>query len=292
LQESALSMPMRPFFSVALVVIGMLATLSTLLASAAAWSQDATPFRIGIAPHTSARVIIEQYQPVRQAVEAAVGQPVEIITAPDFTAFAKRALEQDYDMAVTTGHQAQLLKSDAGYRPLLTYAADFRGVVIAAAGSGRDTAESLRDSTVLGLSPSSLVTLWGQHWLKDKAVPNVQIRYVSAADSVAQLVLSGEASAGFMSLANRHKLAPEVQAKLTTIAESPAMAGRVYLLNARKAALFDKIHDALLAFGATTEGKAYFDTNALGGYREVSDAELAAMEPLADEVRRVLKAKP
>lgn len=282
-------MPMRPFFSVALVVIGMLATL---FAAAAAWSQDATPFRIGIAPHTSARVIIEQYQPVRRAVEAAVGQPVEIITAPDFTAFAKRALEQDYDMAVTTGHQAQLLKSDAGYRPLLTYAADFRGVVIAAAGSGRDTAESLRDSTVLGLSPSSLVTLWGQHWLKDKAVPNVQIRYVSAADSVAQLVLSGEAVAGFMSLANRHKLAPEVQAKLTTIAESPAMAGRVYLLNARKAALFDKIHDALLAFGATTEGKAYFDTNALGGYREVSDAELAAMEPLADEVRRVLKAKP
>jgi len=286
LPESAL--PMRPFSLVALVVVGAL----TALLPAAAWSQDATPFRIGIAPHTSARVIIEQYQPVRRAMEAAIGQPVEIITAPDFTAFAKRALEQDYDIVVTTGHQAQLLKSDAGYRPLLTYTADFRAVVVTAAGSGRDTAESLRGATVLGLNPSSLVTLWGQHWLTNKAVPDVQIRYVSAADSVAQLVLSGEAAAGFMSLANRHKLPPEVQAKLTTIAESPAMAGRVYLLNARKAALFDKIHDALLAFGVTTEGKAYFDTNALDGYREISDAELAAMEPLADEVRRVLKAKP
>ncbi len=284
-------MSSRPFFPVTSVMVGVLAVMFSVF-STAAWSQDAAPFRIGIAPHTSARVIIEQYQPVRRAVEAAVGQPVEIITAPDFTAFAQRALEQDYDLAVTTGHQAQLLKSDAGYRPLLTYTADFRAVVVAATGTPYKNAESLRGAAVLGLNPSSLVTLWGQRWLKDMAVPDVQVRYVSAADSVAQLVLSGEAAAGFMSLANRHKLAPEMQAKLTTIAESPAMAGRVYLLNARKAALFDKIHDALLAFGATAEGKTYFDTNALGGYREISDAELATMEPLADEVRRVLKAKP
>lgn len=285
-------MSKRPRLPVATFLAGALAILCSLWAIPG-HAQDAAPFRIGIAPHTSARVIIEQYQPVRRALEAAVGQTVEIITAPDFTVFAQRALEQDYDLAITTGHQAQLLKSDAGYRPVLTYKADFRAVVVTAAGSPYTNAESLRGTTVLGLNPSSLVTLWGQHWLKDtNKITDVQIRYVSAADSVAQIVLSGDASAGFMSLANRHKLSPEVQAKLTTLIESPAMAGRVYLLNARKAALLPRIHDALLAFGATAEGKTYFDTNALGGYREISDAELATMEPLAEEVRRVLKAKP
>ncbi|KAA0577676.1 phosphate/phosphite/phosphonate ABC transporter substrate-binding protein [Azospirillum sp. Sh1] len=247
-------------------------------------------FRIGIAPHTSARVIIEQYQPVRRAVEAALGRPVEIVTAPDFTAFARRAMDQEYDIAVTTGHQAEMLRKDAGYLPLLTYKADFRAVVVTAAKGPYRTAASLAGTTVLGLSPSSLVTLWGQHWLAGQKLPGIQLRYVSAADSVAQLILAGDASAGFMSLANRAKLAPEVQAQLSTIAESRPMAGRVYMLNGRQAAVAEPLRKALFAFGETAEGKAYFDANQLGGYRTVSDEELEAMEPLSDEVRSVLKA--
>ncbi|QCG91412.1 phosphate/phosphite/phosphonate ABC transporter substrate-binding protein [Azospirillum sp. TSH100] len=251
---------------------------------------DEQAFRIGIAPHTSARVIIEQYQPVRRAVEAALGRPVEIMTAPDFTAFARRAVDQEYDIAVTTGHQAELLRKDAGYLPLLTYKSDFRAVLVTAAKGPHQTVQSLAGTTVLGLSPSSLVTLWGQHWLADQKLANIQLRYVSAADSVAQLILAGDASAGFMSLANRAKLAPEVQAQLSTIAESQPMAGRVYMLNGKQAALAEPLRKALFAFGETAEGRTYFDANQLGGYRPVTDAELEAMEPLADEVRSVLKA--
>lgn len=264
--------------------------LLPFVATGPAAAQDGGSFKVGIAPHTSARVILEQYQPVRRAIEAAVGRPVEIVTAPDFTVFARRALDQDYDLAITTGHQAQMLHSDAGYRQLLTYKADFKAVVVAAKGTKYTDAASLRGTTVLGLNPSSLVTLWGQHWVTDSKVPDVQIRYVSAADSVAQIVLAGDAAAGFMSLANFQKLAADAQARLTIVAESAPMAGRVYLMNRRNAALYDRVHDALVAFGATAEGKAYFDANVLGGYREIGDAELAAMEPLAEEVRAVLKA--
>jgi phosphonate transport system substrate-binding protein len=273
---------------------GILALCSTLLCSLTAAmparAEEPAALRIGIAPHTSARVIVEQYQPVRRAVEEALGRPVEIVTAPDFTAFARRAVDQEYDVAVTTGHQAQLLRKDAGYLPLLTYLSDFRAVVVTAAKGPYQTADSLAGTTVLGLSPSSLVTLWGQRWLADRTLPNIQLRYVSAADSVAQLILAGDASAGFMSLANRAKLAPEVQAQLATIAESPPMTGRAYMLNGKQAALLEPLRKALFAFGATNEGKTYFDSNQLGGYRPVTDAELEAMEPLADEVRRVLKA--
>ncbi|CBS90751.1 phosphate/phosphite/phosphonate ABC transporter substrate-binding protein [Azospirillum lipoferum] len=272
---------------------GILALCSALLCSLTAAMParaEEQALRIGIAPHTSARVIVEQYQPVRRAVEQALGRPVEIVTAPDFTAFARRALDQDYDVAVTTGHQAQLLRKDAGYLPLLTYKADFRALVVTAAKGPYRTAESLAGTTVLGLSPSSLVTLWGQRWLADRATPDIQLRYVSAADSVAQLILAGDASAGFMSLANLAKLSPEVQAQLATIAESPPMAGRAYMLNGKEAALAEPLRKALLAFGATNEGKTYFDSNQLGGYRPLTDAELEAMEPMAEEVRRVLKA--
>lgn len=73
------------------------------------------PFRVGVAPHTSARLILQQYQPLRASLEKGLGQPVEIATAPDFTDFARRALRGEYDLVITTGHQALLLRDEAHY---------------------------------------------------------------------------------------------------------------------------------------------------------------------------------
>ena len=87
------------------------------LALLCAGAQAQAVFRLGVAPHTSARMILEMYQPLRLLLENALGMPVEVVTAPDFTEFARRMLHQDYDIAITTGHQALLGQSDAGYSP-------------------------------------------------------------------------------------------------------------------------------------------------------------------------------
>lgn len=250
---------------------------------------QADSFKIGVAPHTSARVIVAQYQPLRLFLEAALGQPVEIVTAPDFTEYARRAMNQEYDLAITTGHQARMLQADARYLPLLTYLADFRAIAVVTGNSPARAAKDLKGGSVLGLSPTSLVTLWGLHWLKDAGIKDAAIRYVSAADSVAQLLLSGEAVAGFMSTANFSKLAPEVQARLRVLDESEAMAGRVYLLNSREAARQAGVDKALWAFAESAEGKHYFEANKLDGYRKLRPRELEKMERYADEVRAVLR---
>ncbi len=250
-----------------------------------AWADS---FKIGVAPHTSARVILEQYQPLRLYLEKALGQPVEIVTAPDFTEYARRAMNQDYDLAITTGHQARMLSADARYIPLLTYKADFKAIAVVAGSNPAQAARDLKGGTVLGLSPTSLVSLWGMHWLKDAGV-NANLRYVSAADSVAQLILSGEAVAGFMSTANFDKLAPDVQARLRVLAESEPMAGRVYLLNQREAARHKAVDKALWAFAATPEAKRYFESTRLEGYRKLRPRELEKMERYADEVRQALR---
>jgi phosphonate transport system substrate-binding protein len=247
-----------------------------------------TAFRIGVAPHSSARVIIEMYQPLRQYLEQVLRRPVEIVTAPDFTEFARRGVAQQYDIAITTGHQARLLETDARYLPLLTYKAEFKAVALVATASRYREPGDLANSTVIGLSPSSLVTLWGQHWLHRNAVANATLRYVSASDSVGQLLLKSEGSAGFMSLTNFQNLPPAVREKLRVIAESLPMAGRVYVLNARHAKLKQTISDALLAFGDTAEAKQYFARHQLGGYRSLEPRELIAMDPYANEVRLVL----
>lgn len=271
--------------------------LRTLLAAAAlaplAWAAPAPkePFRLGIAPHTSARIILEMYQPLRSHLEKVLGQPVEIMTATDFTEFARRALAQEFDVAVTTGHQARLLQVDGKYAPLITYKADFMALAIVPKNSPVQKPSDLRGTTIIGLSPSSLVTLWGLHWMKTQKIQDVPVRYVSASDSVVQLLLGGEGSAGFVSLPNLEKLPPETQAGLRVLARSAPMAGRVYMLNARRAAQHARLEAALWAFSKSPEGLKYFEANKLEGYRKVKAGELASLEPYADEVRKILKAK-
>jgi phosphonate transport system substrate-binding protein len=245
-------------------------------------------FVIGVAPHTSARVILEMYQPLRQYMEKALGQPVEIVTAPDFDTFARRGLANEFDLAVTTGHQARLFQTDAKYTPLLTYKADFKAVALVAANSPMKKPADLKGKQVLGLSQASLVTLWGVHWLKQNNIDTSTVKFVSASDSVAQLIVSGEAALGFTSQANYQKLAPAVRSQLRVFAESKPMAGRVYVLNKRQAALQKKIDAALWAFAATPEAKAYFDNNKLEGYRKLRANELKEMDPFAGEVRKLL----
>jgi len=244
--------------------------------------------RLGVAPHTSARVILEMYQPLRVYLEKSLDRPVEVSTAPDFTEFARRMLHQDYDIAITTGHQARLAQTDAAYVPLITYGADFRAVALVADDSPVKRAKDLHGKPVLGLSPTSLVTLWGQHWLKNNGIHS-PLRYVSASDSVARIVLSGEAIAGFTSLANYQSLPRDLQTKMRFLVISEPLAGRVYMLNQRQLALKSKIEAALTDFAASPAGQAYFAKYKLDGYRSLRSHELEAMDPYAAEVRQSLQ---
>jgi phosphonate transport system substrate-binding protein len=263
--------------------------MAVLLFPSYGFSRDS--FVIGVAPHTSARVILEMYQPLRSSLEKSLKLPVEVVTAPDFDNFARRALAGEYDMVITTGHQARLLQTDAGYLPLLTYKADFKAVAFVAKKGAIRSPQDLKGKNTLGLSQTSLVTLWGQHWLADNGLSSVPVRYVSASDSVGQLVAAGDSAAGFTSMANYQKLSPELQAQLRILAESPTMVGRVYLLNNRDSSREKEILSALWSFAETAEAKKYFESNKLGGYRKISPKELKAMDRYAAEVRGALQKK-
>jgi phosphonate transport system substrate-binding protein len=270
------------------LIYSILTAVAILIGAGPALAQDT--FIIGVAPHTSARVILQMYQPLRMYLEKSLAQPVEVRTAPDFNEFARRALQQEYDLAITTGHQARLLQTDAKYLPLLTYKAGFKTVAIVAAKGPINQVKDLKGKNVLGLSAASLVTLWGQHWLARNGLGDIPVRYVSASDSVAQLVISGEAAAGFISSANFDVLTPEVRSRLRIIAESPLLAGRVYVLNNRWAKKKKTIDEALWEFAKTPEARQYFETKKLDGYRKLKPKELEAMDPYAAEVRKILAA--
>lgn len=251
-------------------------------------AQTAEPFRLGIAPHTSARLILEMYQPLRLHLAQALGRPVEVVTAPDFTEFARRMMRLEYDLAITTGHQARLAQTDANFTPLITYSADFRAVALVADNGAITQVGDLKGKAVLGLSPTSLVTLWGQHWLRKNGLVQ-PLRYVSASDSVVHLILENQVAAGFTSMANYQSLPRELQGKLRFLVISEPMAGRVYVLSPKHLSQKHTLDNALRTFPQTEAGRNYFAKYLLDGYRKLKPKELEIMDPFAAEVRETLK---
>lgn len=271
-------------------LLGMVATAVVLVLSPPVRADGPDlGFHIGVAPHASARVILELYQPLREALQAGLGLPVEVVTAPDFTTYARRALAQDYDIAIVAGQQARMLETDGGYRPLVAYKAEFRTVAVVAAASAIQGPLDLAGTAIAGLGSASLADIWGLEWLRSAGIEVPEVTQVSAADSMARLILSGRASVGFMSLASFQFLAPDIRAQLRILATSGPMLGRVYMLNARYEWRRDKVMESLRAFSESPSGKRHFDQVHLEGYRDVGPDELKAMEPYAQKVRETLK---
>jgi len=80
------------------------------------------PVRIGIAPHSSARIIMETHHDVKSFLEKQFGRSVEIVTAKSFSEFSKRCNEgKSYDMIITSPNLAYLAQHIAHYQPLMTY---------------------------------------------------------------------------------------------------------------------------------------------------------------------------
>ena len=251
-------------------------------------AQAQATLMIGVAPHTSARKLLQQYQPLREYLAEYLNKPVIIQSAPDFDQFMRRALSQDYDLVITTGHQARLLQISANYQPLLTYKADFKALAVVAKQGNIHRVSDLAGRRALGLSQTSLVTLWGQGWLRDQQLETT-LEYVSASDSIARELLTHHAEVGFISLANWEVLPSALREQLQILAESPAMLGRVYLLNQRLRGQQPRISRTLWQFGASSVGQQYFSEYALGGYRNVTDSELEVMTPYAVQVRQRLR---
>ncbi|MGD9888296.1 MAG: phosphate/phosphite/phosphonate ABC transporter substrate-binding protein [Halothiobacillaceae bacterium] len=247
---------------------------------------------IGVAPHTSARSLFSTYQSLRLYLQDSLQRDVRVVTAPSFVEFLNRALEGRYDIVFTEGHQARLLEQDAGFLPLVTYQAEYRVLWIKAANNASiHRLEDLNGKKVLSLGQGSLTALWSTQKLRERGVVPAKIGYVNASDSVVELILAGRAQAAALSQSSFERLTPNVRQKLHVLEVSPPCLGRVFMLNPRLADEYASIRQMFFAFAHSEAAQAYFQSNQLGGYREVEPAELELMETYTQLLRDSIKAE-
>lgn len=240
---------------------------------------------IGIAPHSSTRVILETHQDLRIFLEKYFQRPVEIVSAKNFSEFAERTNEAKYyDLVLTSPNLAVLGKKFGFYTPLMTYTKGLTSIIIS-----KDK-EILKSKNfplrVVGLDPVSFATLTAEEWLEDQGLhenKEIQYSYSSASDSAAAIVLNGNADMCIMSLPNYLKLSDEIKEKIFIVYESLPKPSRIYLAKEKNDLTLENWKNALEAFSKSQEGINHLSTTKLEGFRMMVPNELDNLNKIADK---------
>jgi len=267
-----------------------LAVLPLLLAGAQA--DTGARLTLGIMPFNSALALIKTHQPLRQFLEAQLGTPIDVYTAPDYTRFVRESLAGRYDLLITGPHFA-VMSVEKGYVPLVRYRATLQPIFVIRPGSGIEAARDLRGRVVALSSLFSVSSIGGMKWLADKdmqAGRDYRIREYPTHGAAIAAVAVGEADAALTTYTPLQQIPADVRNK---VVELPSEIRMPHLMTLAHRRLGDPriaaIRKALWNFAESPEGQRFFQDTGYQGYEPVSHADLEALTPYVAIVRQQMR---
>lgn len=251
------------------------------------------PLILGVFPSMTAMQTIAIYRPLASALEKHLQRRVAVYSARDFKTFVARSRQGEYDILLTAPHLAWLARQDNGYRPLLKYTQQVRGLLVVKSDSPIDRPEALRGRTIAMADPIALAVLAIQTELAAHGLRQ-DIDYHTTdsgthTNAVIQ-VINGRVDAAALGLHPYNLLPSETRLKLRVLAETPPLSSLMYLTHPRlRDSEAQAIRNALQNFTATPEGKKFMQRGGYGGFAEVDGSELRAFRPYALQAQALLR---
>jgi len=148
--------------------------LCIVFPSAAQDKAEARTLVIGLMPYLSTRTLMANYQPVADALQQSLKQPVTLLTAPNFDVFVERVLNGDYDVVLLAPHYARLAIKDYGYAPLLLHKAPIRGILVTGKDAPLKSFDELRGHNIAIVDRSALIVIAGALTLAENGLKENQ----------------------------------------------------------------------------------------------------------------------
>lgn len=248
--------------------------------------------RLGVLPNLSARVIFAQYQPMRSYLEAALAEPVEVQTAPDFKAFHARTRAGDYDLVVTAANLARLAQVDHQWVPVAMYEPPIPGVLVRAKGASPGGPAALKGKKLALANPQSLVALRGYAWLAEQGVKkDTDYTPILARndDSLGTLLGSADTPYAMMSMGEFRAIPEGTRAGLEIETEFARVPGFVLMhapaMAPERAA---RLRGALLRMGDAALGKSFFEMSGFRAIRALQAQEMDGLDPYLAATRAAI----
>jgi phosphonate transport system substrate-binding protein len=262
-----------------------------------AWSNPAVPdkpLQLGVLPNVSARVLLQQYEPMLRHLQKTLGRPVQFSSAPNWSSFYRRAGHEEFDIVIAASNVARLIQTDFAYRPILALHPKVPALFVTLSSTNGSVTDILRGQQLVLANPASLVALEGLSWLRSQGLQanqDYQTLTVRSEDSVGNTLIRGEAAGGILSLGELRQHPPNVRDQLKVHSAFKEVAGFVVLVSpALPASTQQRIRQQLLSFAQDkTDGAAFFASSGFKDIVPIQETDLIALDAFVDATRTALR---
>lgn len=252
------------------------------------------PLQLGVLPITSTRVLLRNYQHLQQYLERELGQPIELVTAPDFRSFQRATLEGRYDLIATASHLGRQAQLDAAYLPLARYSASHRTLLLMSREQPVRSIEELRGRSLSGPDAMTLAAMDTLAWLQERGLrtpSEFNLIETPTPPSAIQAVLNGQSLLAIGTPQGLMNTPVALREKMDIFARLPEIPSLMWLAHPRIAPLHVRIRKLLLDFTpAIDEGRAFYEATGYEGLREILPSELRLVDSYVARLREMQKA--
>ncbi len=253
---------------------------------------ETSTLTLGVLPNISARVLLAQYQPMREYLQQVLGRPVQVVTANDFRTFAQATRDGKYDMIVTAPNLGRVAQLDSRWSPIAQYEPGIPALLVSLASNRDQAITQLRGKALALANPQSLVALVGLRWLNRQGLQqekDFQIVRTPNDDSLGAVLLKGEAPFAIMSMGEFKAKPDALRQSLQIVSQIATVPGFLLMTNPGMTAQDRvKLSDAMLAYPSTDSGRSFFALSGFTNIRRVNDGEIASLDAYVDVTRRSL----
>jgi len=243
----------------------------------------------GVLPYVSPGQLVKQHGALKRYLAQTLEQPVILVTAPDFGAFAERTRRGNYDIVFTAPHLGRLANTRDGYRVLARTGHQVRGMFVARRDSAIRRLEDLRGKRLVMAAPRSMLFLMGKETLRRHGLTlgrEVVWGKTRTHNNALNAPLRGKSDAALTGIVMWRQLDLRQKKQLRLIGSTPPQPGFIVLAHPRlPQALAVRIRQALLGFRDTPEGKNDFTTRALKGFAPIAADDLIPLDPYVKAMR-------
>lgn len=160
--------------------------------------------RFGVLPYQTATFLLRYYEPLREHMEAELGQTVRLETSPSVATFLRDMIAMRFDLVLTAAHYARVAQLDLGWTPVAQYLQDNEVLIMTPLAAGIDQAAQLRGKRLAVPNLSMLQTLATERWLAGRGLNagrDIELLDAHGHGAALTALLSGKAEAAVTTLA-------------------------------------------------------------------------------------------
>lgn len=249
-------------------------------------------FIIGVHPIHSMRILAERYEPLRAYLEAQLGRPVYLESAPDFAEYHARTLRGEYDLAITPAHFGRIAQKDKGFQPLIQYQPDNDALLVCSAARPLSHLSLMKNQQLAVIDPLAVTVMAVTHYLGSQGLENGRDYSVAVYHNhagVAQALIAGLAMAGVTTTHGMKQIPDELRGKLkvvTRLADIPAFVALAKPGVSQAEA--QRLQELLLAYSRDKAGRVFLKANGFTDFVPAEEKRLRRVDAYLKETRKGL----